>query len=190
MLKSESDTRYDPEYFLWAIAWLLVDSFCARSDFERSRIVTIRELSTWNYQCCFEPIQWEIAWSFHLEYSADGKHFAQPLIAKSVQPSLLQWRIAWSFYEALLQYDILFCTLGEVSFPISEQIQWEIARVTSKELLLPNMDFGEGGHATNMSKPPGCNCICEIIMDHHSRLGFLNLGVLVTWPHSLNGSDY
>lgn len=43
------------------------------------KVHCVREPS-WNYQCCFEPILWEIAWSFLLEYFANDKQFAQLLL--------------------------------------------------------------------------------------------------------------
>lgn len=98
------------------IAWSLVDSFYASSYYEGSGIVTRRELS-WNYQCCSEPIQWEIAWFYPLEYFASDREFVQPLFTSSVQS----------------------CIFGEVSFPELEQVQWRIACLTSKELLFSHM---------------------------------------------------
>lgn len=90
LLQCENYTHHNLDYFLWAIAWSLVDSFCASSYFEGSGIVTRRELS-WTYQCCAEPIQWEIAWFYPLEYFASDREFVQPLFANSVQPCIF-WR--------------------------------------------------------------------------------------------------
>lgn len=60
------------------------------------------DMNSWNYpmpcvssmllkngrdmQCCFEAIQWKIAWSFHIQYSTSGKQLARSLVANYVHP--------------------------------------------------------------------------------------------------------
>ena len=45
LLQWNNYTHHDLDYFLWAIAWSLVDSFCASAYFEGSGIFTRRELA-------------------------------------------------------------------------------------------------------------------------------------------------
>lgn len=140
MLKFERDTHHDPDCFLWAIGWLLVHSFCARSDFDRSG------LGSWNYQRCFAAVQRKITWS------------AQPLFAKAVQPSLLQWRIIWPFCETSLQYEFQFCTNEDAPFSASQPLQWIIAwRICSLSVVSVDTSMGDCTGIYFMSKLTGAD---------------------------------
>ena len=100
LFQCESYTHHNLDYFLQVIAWSSVDSFCASAYFEGSGIVTRRELSQ-NYQYCSDPIQWEVAQFYPLEYFASDTEFVHQLFANSVHP----------------------CIFGEVSFHELEQVQ-------------------------------------------------------------------